>query len=117
MDPIRIEKHGDFLLLKAANEVTAESSAQCKETVDEFFTDLSFKGVVMDIGDLAGINSCGIGLMVTLHTKCVGQDSAFYIMNPNKHVLKTLDLVQLSNFFNLARSWDDIPGFPRPKEL
>jgi len=116
MDSVRIERQGDFLVLKAQQEVTAESSAQCKEAVDQHFADSAFAGVLLDISDLAGINSCGIGLMVTLHTKCVGQDTMLYIMGPNKHVLKTLELVQLSNFFNIVKSFDEIPGFPRQPE-
>lgn len=117
MDPIRVEQHGQFLLLKPLQEVTAEGSAHCKEVVDDHFTNQSFKGVVFDISELPGINSCGIGLMVTLHTKCVGQDTTLYVMGPNKHVLKTLELVQLSNFFNIVKSFDDVSGFPKPPEF
>lgn len=111
MDPIRITRQGKFLLLAAPQEITADISTDCKDLVDDYFEDDTFKAVVMNLRNLLGITSCGIGLMVTLHTKCVSQGCAFYVMGANTHVLKTLELVQLRNFFKLVCSYDDIPGY------
>lgn len=109
MDCLRIEAQEGVLILEAQDEISADCSARTKEIVDKHFEISDMTTVILDLSELTSINSCGIGLMVTLHTKCVGQNIRLYVLSPNKNVLKTLDLVQLSGFFNIVESMDCVP--------
>ena len=112
MNALTIDERGSCLLLTAGEEITPELSAETKLVVEERLAERHFASVVLDISRVSVINSCGIGLMVSLHTQCVGQGSTFFVLQPSPRVLKTLELVQLRNFFNILDSLAAVPGLP-----
>ena len=111
MDCIRIEQAGDIVVFTAPAEISVECSHSFKNDLKNYFENNVFKSAVFDISALQGINSCGIGLMVTLQTKCMSLGCMFYLCNPTTNVTKTLELVQLKNFFNIVEEIDEIPGY------
>jgi len=77
------------------------------ETVDRLrgtFEDLFAAGskqFVLDVGELATIDSSGIGLLSRLLTSAKQQGGSLKLVNPSKFVVQTLKLVGLLNLFEV----------------
>ncbi len=117
MDTMRVDKTDGYLVVHAPKEITNEYSTSTKEFVDHLFEEHGVHDVILNLSHLNGVNSCGIGFMVSLHTRCVGNGKRLHIYKPGPQAMKTLHLVQLDTFFNIVENPVNIPGFPDVEEL
>ncbi len=117
MDIMRIDKAAGYLVIHAPLEISHDCSTNTKDTVDTLFEDHGVSDVIFNLAHLKGINSCGIGFMVSLHTRCVTHGKRLYLYKPGPQTLKTLQLVQLNTFFSIVKERDQIPDAPDVEAL
>jgi len=99
MDTFRIERRDKVLFINFKGEITLEITSDLKKQIDATLKEPSFEAVVLDLAQITFIDSSGIGFLVALNTRVMGQGKRLYLFQPSAQVVKTLELVQLANFF------------------
>jgi anti-sigma B factor antagonist len=117
METMRIDKASGYLVIHAPLEISLDCSTSTKQIVDDIFSEYGVSDVIFNLSHLKGINSCGIGFMVSLHTRCVTHGKRLYLYKPGPQAMKTLQLVQLNTFFSIAKELEQIPGAPDVEAL
>lgn len=109
MEALRIDKKEDTYFIHLPMEITQPLSYEYKTQMDKVFLSNDFKTLVFDMQELRGINSCGIGFLVSMHSKCVNAGKRMFLLGPEAQILRTLELVQLHQFFHIINSEDELP--------
>jgi len=63
--------------------------------------------LVLDLGELATVDSSGIGLLARFLTSAKQQGGSLKLLNPSKFVVQTLKLVGLLNLFEVFTDAQD----------
>ncbi len=108
MENCLIEFRDDALYLTFHGEITIEITAGLKKEIDKALQPSSFSSVVVNLSEVAFIDSSGIGFLVALNTRLISLSRKMFLFKPSAQVKKTLDLVQLSSFFTIAADEDEL---------
>lgn len=108
MEAFRIEKKDDTVIIAFSGEITLEITSELKREIDDSLRDSVFDNLIVDLAEVTFMDSSGIGFLVALNTKIMGIGKKMYLFKPSNQVSKTLELVQLHNFFNMLEDDDDL---------
>jgi anti-sigma B factor antagonist len=108
MEAFRIERQDDALLVNFSGEITLEITTELKGRIDEVIKGGDFKALVVNLSEITFMDSSGIGFLVAMNTKTMGLGKKMFLLKPSAQVRKTLDLVQLSNFFQTLDNEDEL---------
>ncbi|THB67931.1 MAG: anti-sigma factor antagonist [Desulfovibrio sp.] len=108
MDSLRIENKDNALHLVFSGEITLEITTDLKKAIEKAMADETFDALVADLAQVTFMDSSGIGFLVALNTKIMGTGKKMYLLSPSTQVRKTFELVQLSNFFTILDSEEDL---------
>ncbi len=108
MENLKVEQRGKGFFLSLSGEITLEVTAELKNAIDAETEQVEFSVLVMDLSEVSFMDSSGIGFLVALTTRLKGQGRALYLYMPSTQVRKTLELVQLSNFFHIIADDDEL---------
>jgi anti-sigma B factor antagonist len=64
----------------------------------------SVKYGLVDLTDVRYINSSGIGVLITIHTKFKNKSGELFLINPSEHVKKLFIITKLQSIFNIVLS-------------
>lgn len=108
METFRIEQKDKTIIIAFSGEITLEITSELKREIDEALQDSVFDSLIVDLAEITFMDSSGIGFLVALNTKILGLGKKMFLFKPSNQVSKTLELVQLNNFFNILESDDDL---------
>ncbi len=108
METFRIEQKDDTIIIALTGEITLEITSELKRDVDDSLFESVFENLIVDLAEITFMDSSGIGFLVALNTKIMGLGKKMYLFKPSNQVSKTLELVQLNNFFNILEDDDDL---------
>jgi anti-sigma B factor antagonist len=104
METLRIERQQHAVILTLPKEITSTTAQEIRLAVNESIEADDFELMIVDMTDLQTINSSGIGLLVSVKTKCRVAHKKMFLANLIEPVLKTLEIVQLDSFFTIVDS-------------
>lgn len=110
MDSLRIDKTEEGLFLVFNGEITLEITTDLKTNIEAALQESDYDTLVADLSSVSFMDSSGIGFLVALNTKIMGLGKQMFLLKPSTQVRKTFELVQLSNFFSIVDSEDELPG-------
>jgi len=108
MDAFGVERRDNALRINFKGEITLEITTDIKKQIDSTLKEPGFQAVIIDLSQITFIDSSGIGFLVALNTRVMGQGKALYLFQPSGQVVKTLELVQLANFFKTLKNEDEL---------
>ncbi len=62
------------------------------------------RSIVIDLNGIRYMNSSGIGVLITVHSKMKNIGGQVILVNPNDQIVKILDLTKLSQVFTIVES-------------
>jgi len=62
------------------------------------------KKVIIDLNGIRYMNSSGIGVLITVHSKMKNIGGQVVLVNPNEEIVKILELTKLSQVFTIEKS-------------
>ena len=65
------------------------------------------KALILEVSDVRYMNSSGIGVLITVHTKLKNVDGEVILVNPNEQILKVLDITKLRDVFTIVDSIEE----------
>lgn len=108
MDAFGIECRDNALYINLKGEITLEITTDIKKQIDATLKEPGFATVVIDLSQITFIDSSGIGFLVVLNTRVMGQGKKLYLFQPSAQVVKTLELVQLAYFFQTIKTEEEL---------
>lgn len=108
MQGLEAELRGAALVVTCPGEVTFENTAEIRSFVDGKLAKEEYSIVVLDLSGVTFMDSSGIGTLVALNSKVYSGGKKFYLLSPTPQVLKTLELVKLSDFFDFINNPDEL---------
>ena len=106
MEGLRVESKNGAIFFNFNGEITLEVTADLKNEIEQALEGQTYKVLVFDLAGVNFMDSSGIGFLVAQNTKVKGGGKRMYLYRPSAQVKKTLDLVQLSNFFQIIEDED-----------
>ena len=102
MENLSWDKKGNALLGKYVGEITMEVTSGFKQEVERSLGDAPT--LVLDLSEVSFMDSSGIGFLVACNTRMQSAGKALVLYQPSTQVRKTLGLVQLMSYFQVADS-------------
>jgi|SRR5215471_16102863 len=103
---IDIRTFGELKLLKIKGRITLGAGVdRLRNTLDELLA-VGSNRWVLDVSEVAMIDSSGIGLLVRYLTSAKQEGGALKLLNPSKFALQTLKMIGLLNLFEVFEDQD-----------
>ena len=103
---MRIARRGSGLIVSFNQEITLALASTARDSISKEMDAPDVRAVLFDLKALEALNSMGIGLMVATKTNCARAGKQFYLLKPSDAVLRTLDVVKMRSFFDIADTDD-----------
>lgn len=107
MESLHVTRKDETLYIGYDGEITIEDTAELKRTIEGLLGE-PYGSVVMDLSKVGFMDSSGIGFLVALNTRVQNAGKKFYLFRPSQQVKKTLELVQLIRFFEIAEDEEEL---------
>lgn len=108
MAHIRVENEHNCLFLRFGEEITLDTTREMKEEIASTLAEGDFTCLVADLSQVRFIDSSGIGFLVFLNAQTRNLSRFMCLYRPAEQVRKTLDLVQLTTFFKIYDSHEEL---------
>src|SRR5262249_15529728 len=103
---IDIRTFGELKVLKIKGRITLGAGVdRLRDTLDDLLASGSNRWV-LDVSEVAMIDSSGIGLLVRYLTTAQQQGGALKLLNPTKFALQSLKMIGLLNLFEVFEDQD-----------
>jgi anti-sigma B factor antagonist len=99
---------GDSLMGKYSGEITMEITQAFKREVEKVLEDGKSSLLVLDLSEVSFMDSSGIGFLVACNTRLQSSGKSLALFSPSAQVKKTLELVQLMEFFKVAETEQEL---------
>ena len=106
MENLTWETKGTALLAKYVGEITMEVTGGFKQEVERALGEATV--MVLDLSEVSFMDSSGIGFLVACNTRMQSAGKTLVLFEPSTQVRKTLGLVQLMSYFQVADSQADL---------
>lgn len=103
---IDIRTIGDLKLLKIKGRITLGAGVDRLRNTFEELLGAGSNRWVLDVSEVAMIDSSGIGLLVRYLTNAKQQGGALKLLNPSKFAVQTLRMIGLLNLFEVFEDQD-----------
>jgi anti-sigma B factor antagonist len=110
MENLRVEKKDGGLVIRCEGEITLDGTPGLKRSIEDALGGGAVDAVVMDLSRVRFMDSAGIGFLVAMNTRVQNGGGSFYLYKPSQQVTKTLELVQLIDFFEFCATEDELSG-------
>lgn len=109
MAEFRYDSMANWTKLTLTGKVTYEITQSMKTQFEATLAHLGESPImVCDVHDVSFLDSSGIGFLVFLNNKVQQKNGSFFLYQPSDVVRKTLDLVQLLDFFTVIETESDL---------
>ncbi|GAB7079763.1 STAS domain-containing protein [Megalodesulfovibrio paquesii] len=99
--PYAIEHTGDLMRLVFAGDISLKVTPQLKKDVEQALANAGFSVVEVDLSQTTFMDSTGISVLVILHKRSRDRGATMRLVRPSKQVRRILDLVQLTQYFEI----------------
>lgn len=100
MAAMQHEPMANWTKLSLSGKITYELTQSLKTQAETIINQMGERPIlVCDLREVTFLDSSGIGFLVFLNNKIRQRNGHYYLYQPNEVVHKTLDLVQLLDFF------------------
>ncbi|GAB6060487.1 STAS domain-containing protein [Desulfonatronum parangueonense] len=102
MAEMRFESFGAWSKLVFSGQITYEVTQKMKRAVEDRLLEMGEGSMLIcDLSQVTFLDSSGIGFLVFMNNKMHQKGGGCCLYQPSDVVLKTLDLVQLTSFFEI----------------
>ena len=108
MEGLLVEKKNGFVTVVYSGEITLDVTPGIKAKIRTATESVDYKNLIMDLSNVSFIDSSGIGFLVSLNSKTRNAGKTFYLLKPSPQVVKTLDLVQMTKYFKIVNSDEEL---------
>lgn len=108
MQGLEAEMRGSALVITCEGEITFENTAEIRELVEGRMATEEYSAMVLDLSSVTFMDSSGIGTLVALDSKVYNCGKKLFLLSPTEQILKTLQLVKLSEFFDFISDPDEL---------
>ncbi len=108
MQGIKVKRKGSALVIHCQGQITFDNVGELKKIVEDAIVEQDYTALVLDLSEVAFIDSSGIGVLVALNSRVYSAGKRFYLLAPAQQAMKTLELVKLSDFFDYLDELEDI---------
>ena len=109
----KVDRSGERLVLSVTGALNRELADRLKSEVQSAID--SFRGVlVLDLRDVVHIDSCGIGLLISVYGESRSKKFDFWVVRPRQKSSRTLlDYTRLDQIIHFADELDEVqPSSP-----
>jgi anti-sigma B factor antagonist len=99
---MKIEAHGDTLLISEFGELDAVHAPNFREQARKAMTD-GHCNVEVDLSKTTFIDSCGLGALVSLHKSAASRNGRVRLLHPQPQVQQILDLTRMPLLFEIVK--------------
>jgi len=85
-----------------SEDLCFQSAPYVYKQLEERYSKLSYKNIVIDLKKVNHIDSAGIGLLITFYKSLESKKITFYIANSNPPVNKVLHVTQADSIFRFV---------------
>ncbi len=108
MQGIEVERKGSALVIHCQGQITFDNVNELKKIVENSIVEQDYSALVVDLSGVEFIDSSGIGVLVALNSRVYSAKRKFFLLSPTQQVMKTLELVKLSAFFDYLEELEDV---------
>lgn len=92
---IKSKVYNNTLYVLLCGELDEHSATHTKIVLDEVFSGVNFKQIIIDLSELEFMDSTGIGVLIGRYKKMKDKNIPIYICNPSKHAEKIFKMTGL----------------------
>ncbi len=92
---IKSKVYNNTLYVLLCGELDEHSATHTKIVLDEAFSGVNFKQIIIDLSELEFMDSTGIGVLIGRYKKMKDKNIPIYICNPSKHAEKIFKMTGL----------------------
>lgn len=93
---------------KYSGEITMEITQDFKHEMEKVLEDGKSSILVLDLSEVSFMDSSGIGFLVACNTRLQASGKSLVLFSPSSQVRKTLELVQLMEFFKVVETEQEL---------
>ncbi|WP_027186099.1 STAS domain-containing protein [Desulfovibrio inopinatus] len=108
MEKLNVCNKNGAAIIDYEGEITIEITPEIKQVISEVIENNDVSAVVLDLSRVSFMDSSGIGFLVSCNTRLQNAGKELFLYRPSSQVCKTLELVQLLNFFEVAEDEDEL---------
>lgn len=109
METLLLSFKNGGLHVTPGREITIDEVSELKKSFESILTEHQAP-LVLDLSGVGFIDSSGIGLLAALNTRMKNAGRLLVLRKPSPNVRKTLELVQLLPYFEIADSDEELIG-------
>ena len=98
---IEVRNRGEVKLLKLSGRLTLGDAVDSLRATLNDLADTGANHYVVDLADIAMLDSSGIGLLIQYLTNCKQRGGALKLLNPSPFAVKTLKMIGLLKLFEV----------------
>ncbi|HEV3510809.1 MAG TPA: STAS domain-containing protein [Candidatus Sulfotelmatobacter sp.] len=104
---IEVRNRGEVKLIKLTGRLTLGDSVDgLRATLDDLLA-TGANQYVLDLGDVAMVDSSGIGLLVMYLNNAKQRGGSLKLLNPSKFAVQTLKMIGLLNLFQVFQDQEE----------
>lgn len=93
---------GISAVFQLSGNIDASTRDQCRADADRILGTPGLRRLIVDLGQVEFMDSTGIGLLVSIRSRCVADDVALELRHVSRRVHILLDLSGLAGAFRLV---------------
>ncbi|MHC1790163.1 STAS domain-containing protein [Solidesulfovibrio sp.] len=90
------------MIVRLSGEIIMDAVTECKAEVERLTMETSCRDVVIDLADVAFMDSSGVGFLIGLRRLCLERGKTMTVANPAPPIKKLLDMLRLTDYFAAA---------------
>lgn len=87
------------LVVRLSGEIIMDAVSERKAEVERLTREACGSNVIVDLADVAFMDSSGVGFLIGLRRLCQEQGKTMTVVNPSPPIRKLLDMLRLTDYF------------------
>jgi anti-sigma B factor antagonist len=100
---MNIQVQGETLRISNLKELGSANSNDVRDRARAALTP-SQKNIDIDLSEIKLLDSCGLGMLISLHKTTCSRQGSLRILNPTPGVLQILELTRLHRIFDIVKN-------------
>jgi anti-sigma B factor antagonist len=101
---VQVERTGDTICIVVSGEIDLATAADLKEAGLRALADPACRSLILDLSEVAFMDSTGLGSLVDLRNAARSEQSPIRLHHPSPRVLEVLKLTSMDNVFEIAHA-------------
>jgi anti-sigma B factor antagonist len=99
---MNIQVQGETLRISDLKELGSANSNDIRDRARAALTS-SQKNIDIDLSEIKLLDSCGLGMLISLHKTTCSRQGSLRILNPTPGVLQILELTRMHRIFEIVK--------------